>query len=165
LKKITNIIIHCSDSLFGDAKLIDSWHKERGWKSIGYHFVILNGYRTKNNYNVKDDGLIEKGRFLNDDEWLQNNEIGSHCLGLNDTTIGICLIGIDQFTMSQWKALVNLCIDRIKKAKIQPEHIIGHYETISGKQQGKTCPNFDVNFLRHCVKCENYLAAIPSKII
>lgn len=164
MKKITNLVIHCSDSEFGDAKTIDEWHKERGWKRIGYHFVILNGKRASE-YKIDDDGKIERGRFLNDDEWIEDSEIGSHCLGLNDRTIGICLIGKKQFTLSQWKALVNLCIDRIRKAKIDPEAVIGHYETPSGKAQGKTCPNLDMELLRECIRRGDYLAAIPSNVI
>ena len=45
MREIKKIIIHCSDSEFGDAALIDKWHKERGWTGIGYHYVILNGCR------------------------------------------------------------------------------------------------------------------------
>ena len=41
MAKLTNIIIHCSDSDFGDAQTIDLWHKQRGWKGIGYHYVIV----------------------------------------------------------------------------------------------------------------------------
>ncbi len=58
-KEIKRIIIHHSASDFGDAKLIDKWHKERGWKGIGYHFVVLNGKRrSKDKINE-----INKRRF------------------------------------------------------------------------------------------------------
>lgn len=166
MKKISNLIIHCSDSPFGDANLIDSWHKERGWKCIGYHFVITNGRRLNSkDYVAKDDGIIEKGRFLNDDEWIQDNEIGSHALGLNDRSIGICLIGKDQFTLSQWRSLITLCQKRIITSKINIDSVIGHNETQSGKQQGKTCPNFDVNMLRVCLNRNDMYALIPSNFM
>ena len=42
------ITIHCSDSEWGNADVIDEWHKKRGWDGIGYHYVILNGYPTYN---------------------------------------------------------------------------------------------------------------------
>ena len=47
------IIIHCSATPRGvdySAADIDKWHKQRGFRGIGYHYVI------------KLDGTIEKGR-------------------------------------------------------------------------------------------------------
>ena len=61
---IKEIIIHCSatqedkDYTVAD---IDRWHRARGFKKIGYHFVI---YRN---------GDIHVGRSL--------SEIGAHCKG------------------------------------------------------------------------------------
>lgn len=46
------IFLHCSDSPFGSAQVIDSWHKERGFNYTlpdgtvihnGYNFIIGNG--------------------------------------------------------------------------------------------------------------------------
>lgn len=45
--RIDKIIINCSDSDWGDAEVIDEWHRERGWDGIGYHYIICNG-RPKN---------------------------------------------------------------------------------------------------------------------
>ena len=70
------IIIHCSATPKGvdyNAADIDRWHKKRGFRKIGYHYVI------------KIDGKIEKGR--------EENEMGAHCLGQNMESIGICYIG------------------------------------------------------------------------
>ena len=57
-KDINKIIIHCSATREGDdsvnAEVIDRWHKARGWKGCGYHFVIL------------IDGTIETGRMLDE---------------------------------------------------------------------------------------------------
>lgn len=44
--KIKKIIVHCAatpPSMDVGAAQIDAWHKERGWKGIGYHFVITRG--------------------------------------------------------------------------------------------------------------------------
>lgn len=41
---IQRIIIHCSATKVGqvvNAEIIDKWHKEKGYKKIGYHYVIL----------------------------------------------------------------------------------------------------------------------------
>ena len=76
MRIIKEIIIHCSatkenkDYTVAD---IDRWHRARGFRKIGYHFVI---YRN---------GDIHVGRSL--------SEIGAHCKGHNAISIGICYIG------------------------------------------------------------------------
>ena len=55
-----------------DAKIIDKWHKERGWSGIGYHYVI------------KRDGQIELGRPI--DAFLMTVAVGASCAFL--TPIG-----------------------------------------------------------------------------
>ena len=122
-----NLIIHCSATEAGqyfDASDIDSWHKARGFKGIGYHYVILL------------DGTVEVGR--------KENEIGAHCLGKNDYSIGICYIGglvnkkaTDTRTPEQLKSMIEL-IKRLmdKYAGIE---LHGHNEFAN-----KACPCFDV---------------------
>lgn len=76
MRKIEKIIIHCSATPEGkdySAKDITAWHKARGFRTIGYHYV------------VRLDGTIETGRPL--------EEMGAHCLGQNTNSIGICYIG------------------------------------------------------------------------
>jgi N-acetylmuramoyl-L-alanine amidase len=74
---IKNIVIHCSATREGDdtidAEVIDRWHKARGWKGNGYHFVVL------------IDGTIQTGRKI--------NECGAHTRGLNCQSWGVCYIG------------------------------------------------------------------------
>jgi hypothetical protein len=137
MRKINRIIIHCSASSFGDASLIDSWHKERGWKSIGYHYVILNGRRdSKSAYRAKLDGLVEPGR--------DESVIGAHCQGQNKDSIGVCLIGIKDFTPAQLASLYTLVTSLMKKYNLTSQDVFGHYEFTSGK----TCPNIDMNIVR-----------------
>lgn len=76
MRKISKIIIHCSATKEGrdyTVADIDRYHRARGFRKIGYHFVI---YR---------DGSIHVGRT--------KNEIGTHCTGQNAISIGICYIG------------------------------------------------------------------------
>ena len=79
MRQITQIIIHCSATPEGKDYTvadIDRWHKARGFKMIGYHYVI---YR---------DGSIHTGRPL--------EMVGAHCTGHNTHSIGICYIeGLD----------------------------------------------------------------------
>jgi N-acetylmuramoyl-L-alanine amidase len=132
-RPIDKIIIHCSDSSFGDVKIIDGWHKERGWKGVGYHWVILNGRRKSGDkYAACADGHIERGR--------EEDETGSHAVGHNATSIGICMIGKAQFTEVQFDSLERL-LKQIKTRHASIKSIIGHRDV---DKSGKTCPNFDV---------------------
>lgn len=76
MRTITFIIIHCSaippyqDS---SAETITRWHIARGFKTIGYHYVI------------RRDGTIENGRPL--------EQVGAHCQNHNKHSIGICYEG------------------------------------------------------------------------
>lgn len=134
-RNITQIIVHCSASSFGDAETINKWHIERKMSSIGYHFVILNGCRSAHSDPASIlDGKIETGRPV--------EQIGAHCIEENHNSIGICLIGENRFTDKQFKSLDSLLSDLMKKYNIPIENVRGHYETDSGKKQGKTCPNF-----------------------
>lgn len=76
MRRIDEIIIHCSDSPEGrndKAEDIRKWHKQRGFSDIGYHYVI------------DLDGTVEKGRPI--------EQAGAHCTGHNRNSIGICYIG------------------------------------------------------------------------
>lgn len=121
---------------------------EKGWKDIGYHFVINNGFITFGNYLSCLDGMIECGRFLDGDNVISDNEIGAHALGYNNKSIGICLVGRENFTVSQMDSLVKLLKNLMDIYGVEPQNILGHCETESGKAQGKTCPNFCVRDIR-----------------
>ena len=135
MRVIKQIIVHCSDSEFGNAEAINNWHKQRGWDGIGYHYVIMNGISEWNSeYDRKTDGKIETGR--------QIERPGAHCEGSNYDSIGVCLIGKDAFTPLQIESLLTI-IERARE-RFGKLAIYGHYEKSSGKKQGKTCPNIDM---------------------
>lgn len=103
------VIIHCSDSDFGNASLIENWHLERGWSGIGYHFVILNGWTGSNCYNAQFKGHLETGRPVNGDDIITKSERGAHAYGFNHNSIGICLIGKSgSFCEEQLNTLLEL---------------------------------------------------------
>ena len=142
MRNISEIIIHCSASEFGDAKAIDVWHRQRGWRMIGYHYVILNGYRMAHtDYSPEDDGVIESGRTEED--------IGAHCLNHNSHSIGICLIGNHLFTQKQlFESLPELVFSLIRKYNLSINSVYGHYEFNSNK----TCPNIDMKKYREFLR-------------
>jgi len=148
MRRIENIIIHNSDSEWGCMREIRAWHIARGWKEIGYHFVILNSQILPRFRLNCLNGMIECGRFLNEDDFLTDNEVGAHALGYNRNSVGICLVGKTEFTTAQFDSLKCLLRELMLRYSIQVDNILGHYETESGKAQGKTCPNFDVGNIR-----------------
>ena len=120
------LVVHCADTPNErdvDAADIHDWHTGRGWSGIGYHAVI------------RRSGLIERGR----PEYWE----GAHVRGHNHHSLGVCLIGRDQYTKDQLDSLRQLLRDW--KIKYPDAVVLGHCDLDSGK----TCPNFDV---KHWVK-------------
>lgn len=126
MSRENGIVIHCSDSPQGrsdNAEIIHTWHKDRGFDGIGYHYVIL------------EDGTIENGR---PEYWS-----GAHAKGYNHY-FGICLIGVDSFTQAQFDSLERKVRELRIVYGIPAFNVIGHYQVST-----KTCPNFDVNEFKH----------------
>jgi len=129
------IIIHHSATKQGDAETFRRAHKAKGWRDIGYHYVINNG-------TYQPDGLIETGRSEAED--------GAHCNsdGMNRKSIGICLVGnfdIDKPTIAQMEALERLCRDIMARYKIPVSKVLGHGEVAATNCPGK---NFDMAAFR-----------------
>lgn len=106
-------ILHCSDSTFGNAVMIDTWHAARGFHNsqnvhIGYHYVILNGQLTATKLHKAFDGSIETGRALDDDDQFEWDEKAAATFGANNC-VQICLIGKSgKFTSAQMVTLLKL---------------------------------------------------------
>ena len=135
MREINKIIIHCSDSTWGDVSEVDKWHKERGWSEIGYHYVVLNGHRGyKSDFRSRDNGYVEQGR--------DERKKGAHCKGHNADSIGICLIGKQHFTQRQIESLRILIEKLLQRHNIERDGVYGHYEFSI-----KTCPNMTKEFI------------------
>ena len=136
------LIVHCSATQASadvGAAEIHQWHLKKGWKGIGYHFVI------------KRNGDIERG------EALEN--MGSHVLGFNHNSVGVCMVGglnkqgtaENNFTHAQFGALTTLLHylhQTFPKAVVR-----GHRDfspdlnkdgVITNNEYMKDCPCFDV---------------------
>ena len=121
-RSIKLLVVHCSDTEDNQnlsALDIHKMHLKFGWNGIGYHKII------------NRSGKVENGR---PEYW-----IGAHVKGKNDISLGVCLIGRDNFTKNQFKSLKRV----LKKwKKLYPNaKIVGHRDT---GNTTKTCPNFDV---------------------
>jgi hypothetical protein len=143
MTSIKYLIVHCSDSTWGDVSVIERWHKERGWRTIGYHAVVLNGYRSSRSaYDRTADGRIEFGRKLDLDGFISPAEVGAHALGYNSDSIGVCLIGSGNYTYRQLESLRALVT--MWARAIPGLVILGHCEV----DKNKTCPKLDMNWFR-----------------
>ena len=142
MRKINLIVVHCSATPEGKdftVNDIDRWHRARGFKKIGYHYVV---YR---------DGTVHPGRA--------ENEVGAHVSGYNNNSIGVCYIGgltadgkkaKDTRTTAQKRGLLNLLI-KLRK-KYPDAKIVGHRDLspdlnhdgkIEPNEWVKECPSFD----------------------
>ena len=70
------IVIHCTQTPPGmdvDVDKVTQLHKERGFDTIGYHFLI------------KRDGTLQEGR--------QQDEVGAHAVAVNGNSVGVAMAG------------------------------------------------------------------------
>jgi len=130
-KSTDYLIIHCTATkplMDIGYEEINRWHKERGWLSCGYHFII------------KRNGVIEDGRTT--------DSVGAHCRGKNHNSIGIAMVGgvtqedhtipEDNFQGAQWESLKKL-VEELHKQYPNAE-VKGHNHF-----SDKFCPSFDVD--------------------
>lgn len=128
MRKIHEIIVHCTATPAGrnvTVGEIDRWHRKRGFRCIGYHYV------------VGLDGAVHIGRSIED--------IGAHCRGHNARSIGVAYVGgmsadgtvpADTRTPEQKLSLFRL-IAQLKE--LYPGVTVhSHYEFAT-----KSCPCFD----------------------
>lgn len=121
------ITIHCSDSPNGNYVSVDTirdWHLKRGFKDIGYHYII------------QPLGKICSGRPI--------QETGAHVEGDNEDNVGICLIGRTKFSVEQFESLKRFIKHICKDYNIPLYMIHCHNDFDSAKKQGKKCPNFRI---------------------
>jgi len=119
---IAYLVVHCSDTPNShNLKAIDihKMHLSFGWDGIGYHKIIC------------QNGEIEEGRPT---YW-----VGAHVYENNKNSLGVCLIGKDNFNNNQLDTLFLL----LKSWELQYPNaeILGHRDFLNTT---KTCPNFDV---------------------
>lgn len=141
MRRIDYIVMHATATVEGKnftAKDIDLWHKKRGWKGIGYHYVILL------------DGTIEKGR--------PDATIGAHVKGFNRYSIGIAYVGgLDKnLSPKDTRTFKQKVAQKLLLRKLKQQHpkaqILGHRDfskdlngngIIEPFEFMKACPCYD----------------------
>ena len=128
--QIKYLVVHCTATPEGrevTAAEIRRWHREKGWRDIGYHYVVLL------------DGTVESGR--------SEATPGAHAQGVNQMSLGIVYAGglasdgktaKDTRTPAQKASLVKLLTSL--KTKYPQAQIIGHRD-VPGTN--KACPSFN----------------------
>lgn len=128
MRKITEIIVHCTCT-FAQQKvtieILRKWHKQRGFKDVGYHYLI------------DIEGNILTGRPV--------EQVGAHCTDHNAHSIGVAYAGglgadarpANTLSEKQKVALVQLLTEL--KERYPEASIHGHSEFAN-----KACPCFDV---------------------
>lgn len=135
MTRIAFLVVHCAatpaTSDIGVAE-IRQWHRAKGWKDVGYHYVI------------RRNGTVEKGR--------PDDMPGAHEPKVNRSSIAICLVGgsppvgsdaykrglgENNYTPHQWASLEKLV--RELKARHPEAEVIGHRD-VPGVR--KACPSF-----------------------
>lgn len=126
--KVTKLIVHCTATPEGrDVSVaeIDAWHRARGFRCIGYHYVVML------------DGTVTRGR--------DESKAGAHCKGQNSCSLGIAYVGgvkadgktpADTRTAAQRRAMIALL--RELRRRYPSATIHGHREFAA-----KACPCFD----------------------
>jgi len=142
MRRIDHRVYHCSADKEGVDHPLQYYidlHQARGFRTIGYHFL------------VHPDGRIDIGRKL--------YEIGAHAKGKNLHSVGICYVGglnekrkaKDTRTVQQIHALRAL--DAVLVSLFPNSEAVGHRDlsvdlngdgVISKNEWMKQCPCFDV---------------------
>jgi N-acetylmuramoyl-L-alanine amidase len=140
-RTITHIVLHCTATIEGrdhDIAEVTQWHKARGFRTIGYHYL------------VKLDGTVRTGR--------PEASVGAHVEGYNANSIGIAYVGgldratkpKDTRTEKQRTSLQKLLKDL--KARYPKAIILGHRDLskdlnkdgiITPNEWMKACPCFN----------------------
>ncbi len=127
------VVIHHSGTSEGSAAAFDRYHKTvKGWRDLGYHFVIGNGRGTP-------DGSVEVSK-----RW-KDQRPGAHA-GVryyNACGVGGCLVGNFERTVptkKQMASLGRLIAFLMKRFKVPAEGVLRHRDLVSTKCPGKRFP-------------------------
>lgn len=125
MREINLIVIHHSGDCDTLEKIRDLHVNKNGWDDIGYHFLIGR------------EGQMFNGRKI--------ETIGSHAIGHNSSSIGICLLGNFDKEMPQESQLSAL--NQIITSLMQDFHLktdcIKFHRDFEGV--GKSCPGKNIS--------------------
>lgn len=126
MRKIDAVVFHSTDTESGSMEELREHYLSQGKKDTGFHLVVF------------PDGSVFKDRA--------ENEIGSHCSGVNNRSLGIALVG--KFSEGfipeeQLNSAAKEIATWILKYNIPIERVTAHKEVADVE-----CPNFRPEDLR-----------------
>ncbi len=127
MRAINRLVIHHSASgIDTTAAQVVGWHLDRGWDSVGYHYV------------VEATGKVVPGRDL--------DEMGAHAKGANGDSVGICLVGSNNVPSERWTPVQ---IDSANELVGALRRVLGGEITVHGHRDVGTtatiCPGVEVS--------------------
>jgi hypothetical protein len=143
----TAIVVHHFASHWGNYQACYDWHVHgNGWRDVGYHYIVNNGFPTYKSYQSGKkvsgwDGKVETGR-------KPDTSVGAHVKegSMNTRSIGVSCVGnFDTYApgKKQWDALIELLAQLCFKHNIQTAEIYYHRDWAINKATGKpykSCP-------------------------
>lgn len=125
MRSINKIIVHHSAGLdhpgmnfFG----IYDWHVNHNkWDDIGYHYVIE---------SVEGKPIVVIGRPI--------TKVGAHARGANTGSIGICLVGIEEFSTAMVFKFASMVEQLREVFNLPRKAVFGHCEVGTTKTE---CPS------------------------
>jgi hypothetical protein len=138
------VILHCSatpdfvetDSGFDKFTILDieKWHKERGFRKVGYHFVVTRA------------GLIQSGR----DCLKDFVEMGAHCAHENHRSIGVCYVGMKSPSRFQIESLSTL----YRQINLMFNFSVKNWYAHNHFNPNKSCPGIDMDLFKKLIKAD-----------
>lgn len=127
--EITDVVFHHSASVRDTTKLetIQQWHLDKGWRRIGYHWVIESApVRVRPCHPLY--------------------ELGIHVRGQNTGKLGVCIVGDNRFDDQRWTPEQIGAGLRLYQALRELLPGIG-YGGHRDYDRDRTCPEVDVRWL------------------
>ena len=134
--KTEMIVLHHAAAKSCSPQDIHSWHINRGWSGVGYHFI------------VRKDGQIYRGR--------PENMVGAHATNYNSKSIGICFEGdytVESMPKAQLEAGKELVAYLKDKYKIT--NIKAHRDLMATSCPGQNFPFDEIANAKQSVVVEN----------
>ena len=134
--KTEMIVLHHAAAKTCTVQQVHTWHLNRGWIGIGYHYFI------------SKDGQILRGR--------PENTVGAHVTGHNSKSIGVCFEGdyttqtMPQAQLEAGKELIAYLKDKYKITKVK-----GHRDLMATSCPGINFPFFEIANAKQDVIKEN----------
>jgi N-acetylmuramoyl-L-alanine amidase len=114
------VVHHSASPLKTTVDQIRAWHQLKGFKDVGYHYVILN------------DGTVVLTRPV--------EEVGAHAEGHNKDSIGICVVGDNTIPGREWGPKQKEAL-RILLQKLPQVKVLGHRDLPGA---ATLCPGLNV---------------------